>query len=471
MIIKKLEYNTKTLDPFIPVHSDYSVSLSLINYNTSVPFDTKDCVGDNAIIYNILIKDTSKLDLNKYRLTRDVNLDAFDPNSPAFHTRCVIKPDRKYGADTTINYRRKNYYQNMVAVCPTNCVYKGIDISNYLQCQCNATSSDVSFYFKEDMFANYTFTNLNIVECPHIAFVLPKIEKNPGFIIGVILNGLFILGTFVLCLGRSVVLRGSTTKLYYSDYLNNPGINKLVDDEYKPRPTEVEMIKPPSHSNKPSAVALKDEEEPPKGLSKPAKTIISVIMPNPSYNPITPADIVLEEEDYEGGNVQFRVTGEIGQMGKEILYKNKHKTETEESDFYPYRGNPKKSSGPLEEETIGVTLRDIGSQRPSVSLSAHGIDKRGVCAFYFDYLAERTFCSLVLKSSILSPFWLRFNYCILFLSILFVVNAMMFFDDYIEARINLPYNERVSIKFNILEYIRVYIVQRTNKGRREPLYS
>jgi hypothetical protein len=171
IVIKKLEYSSKTFSDDIilsPAYSDYSVSLAFSADKQKL--DTKNCTGDSAIIYSLPIRNTTLINLDLYQLVKDDYIDPFDKNSPGYHTRCYIKNDYLYNADTTLNYRRQSYYQRLQALCPSNCGYNGIDIDGFLKCSCDGADSEIFYYFKEDYLPEIIDNNLNIVECPHLAF-------------------------------------------------------------------------------------------------------------------------------------------------------------------------------------------------------------------------------------------------------------------------------------------------------------
>jgi hypothetical protein len=102
------------------------------------------------------------------------------------------------------------------------------------------------------------------------------------------------------------------------------------------------------------------------------------------------------------------------------------------------RNQPKNSNSPPDSEKIRTTFRDIGQYKQSEALK-QDIDTRGLGKYLADYFTERTFLSLIFKKSILTPLWVRFAYCLLFISLLCVLNAMLFSDEYIDRRMFVLY--------------------------------
>jgi len=224
LLFRKIEYfdpNLNNTNTDIVIRSK-QISFQFYNPDNYEMLNNTLCSDDKQtfIKYNIFINENKdKLNLLNYRLLKDENIDPYDPTSPGFNSRCARKWDPKYGADTTINYRRSNYYQNMTAVCSdNNCYYTGILDSNYVQCVCNRTVDDLSFFFKKDSLESVPTVNLGVVECPHIAFTRPAIHVNPGFYNGLLWCCFLLLGLIIL-----IILRYSIA--------NKIEINKLIDTD------------------------------------------------------------------------------------------------------------------------------------------------------------------------------------------------------------------------------------------------
>jgi hypothetical protein len=411
IIVTKFEYGKNSLPSDIrikQVTSDYSIKIQFYNSVTKEALSANACTGTNAIIYNLPIHTTPNIDIEKYHYDKEDNFEPFDRTQTAYATRCFQKFDRSTGADTTINYRRQQIWQKLNAVCTAGCIYQGIDASNYFKCACNAVDIEVFYWFDEFIFDKLRMVNLDVVTCPHIAFTRPAIHKNPGFYVGLLINIFFILFVFFFCIFRKNVIKGDTTSLYYYDYKNKEDPNR--DSPY-------EFVKPKQNVELKNKVKDLEKREIAKGnlAEEPERPQIVIT-----------ADSILLEEKNDGKQVTLFTSSKKGETGLKAKA----------------RDVPKDSGSPPDAKKIRITIRDIESYSPAEALTK-GVDQRSACQWFRDYLADRTFFSLFAKTSILIPFWVRFSYMLFFWSILWTLNAMMFSDEYIEKRINIPQQKRV----------------------------
>jgi hypothetical protein len=149
--ILKSYYNLSDSDSFISMKTDYTKSSNLENINDKpymsnlVNFilyhpTTRELVdlglcGNYPILVKTPIADI--LNLTYYHTMKDSGIDIYNPSSPAFNDICIAHIDTDTGFDTTLNWRRENYYQNLSCVCEgANCTYIGIDSDGYINCEC-----------------------------------------------------------------------------------------------------------------------------------------------------------------------------------------------------------------------------------------------------------------------------------------------------------------------------------------------
>jgi hypothetical protein len=412
IIVSKFEYSKDNFTSDMKlkqVVSEYSVKIYFYNSVTKQQLSTTGCTGDNAIIYNLPIQTSPGiLDIEKYHDDKSETFEPFNKDDIAYHTRCVHKIDSKYGADTTINYRRKNYWQHYNAVCPSNCVYKGIDVINHFKCSCDTADKEIMYWFDEYVFEDLRTVNLDVVTCPHIAFIRPEIHFNPGFYVGLLLNCFFILFLIFLCKFRTVVFRGDTSDLYYFDFLKSKDEHAY---DFAEKPKQVEM------NNKRTEKVV----EAPKDVEKPQQTRE---MFNEEKEPVATVGSIMLEEKNDGKQITLFTASKKGKTTLEA------------------RNGPKGSSAPPDLAKIRITLRDIKESSPYEAF-VQGKDQRTACKYLSDYLSDKTFFSLFTKTSIITPLWVRTSYALLFWSILWTINAMMFSDEYIDARVGLPQPQRV----------------------------
>jgi hypothetical protein len=84
----------------------------------------------------------SDMDAKLYRKFQADGIDIFNPLEPAFRTRCFSYVDYDIDYDTTLNYRRKNYFQNRTDCQENGCVYESYSTDGYITCKCNTVNTD-----------------------------------------------------------------------------------------------------------------------------------------------------------------------------------------------------------------------------------------------------------------------------------------------------------------------------------------
>ncbi len=119
---------------------------------------------------------SKNVDLKKYYNLKSDNLDIFNANSTAFQSRCLKSFDNETGFDTTINFRRSNYFLNMTINCGENCNYDQIDSMQYVECTCNSLDENAEYSntFEEFILGSLPSFNFEIIYCPDEVFVIVK---------------------------------------------------------------------------------------------------------------------------------------------------------------------------------------------------------------------------------------------------------------------------------------------------------
>jgi hypothetical protein len=147
------------------------VSVDLYDSNTKAKIDTGVCNNTNITVYTY-IKETSKINLSKYREFKDnYNIDIYNALHPAFTTRCFAFTDKLTGFDTTINSRISDYYQGYSASCSNGCEFSDIDSKFYIICKCKGLkSSDVNSIFTSHKIDKYSPNNQEVLLCTGKAF-------------------------------------------------------------------------------------------------------------------------------------------------------------------------------------------------------------------------------------------------------------------------------------------------------------
>jgi hypothetical protein len=109
-------------------------------------------------------------ELNFYQKMIKLGVDVYNPQSPVYNSRCfsIIDPDT--GGDTTLNFRRLNYFRNRVVVCSEGCIYKGIDANNYIICDCQGSNIQATAKFVPAALDKISNFNLDIFNCNQNGF-------------------------------------------------------------------------------------------------------------------------------------------------------------------------------------------------------------------------------------------------------------------------------------------------------------
>lgn len=172
LIIQKIDYNSLTsLVNLNDTSASNSVSFSYYNPTTRDVLNSSIC-STIPMKISLPVKDPSSLNLDLYH-NISAKVDIFNPDSPAFNSRCVSMIDPKTGASASINYKREHYF-NSTAKCAEGCIYGGIDADNYIICNCTGVTEggDISSTFVKDTLKVLPAWNIDIIFCFKQAFEL-----------------------------------------------------------------------------------------------------------------------------------------------------------------------------------------------------------------------------------------------------------------------------------------------------------
>jgi hypothetical protein len=153
-----------------------SMQLKVYNPVSRAELNISLCYNDTFTI-KVPIKSKDLLNLTMYKDLNQSGIDAYNPDSDAFNSPCFKYIDKSTDYDTTINFRRGNYFLNKSAVCNgSNCTYDTIDENDYVVCNCTNISEEDKIYSE---FLNYFLSplstwNFYVVSC--YALILPVIN-------------------------------------------------------------------------------------------------------------------------------------------------------------------------------------------------------------------------------------------------------------------------------------------------------
>lgn len=172
LIVTKIDYDSSlNIDIQNKTLVSNSVRYALLNSVTKQKYNISLCSNTNITI-KVPIKNTEALNLDLYH-NLSYTLDIFNPNSTGFNTRCFYLQDNNTNYDTTVDFRRQNYYQNLTSNCYGSvCNYTQIDENNYVDCQCAAQSqSEINNVFTNLTMAQFWPNfNYDVLLCINLAF-------------------------------------------------------------------------------------------------------------------------------------------------------------------------------------------------------------------------------------------------------------------------------------------------------------
>ena len=172
-------------------------------------------VGSNIPIvqYEVYHPDNkSKLDLsfcnNKVEINIPVkidenNLDKYEQDSDYYNDRCYTNASDN-GKDKPIEYRRKEFINNNMSLCESECDYKGYDYeTKNSKCECEIKNEISIFNIKIDterlynQFTGLTSSNIDIIKCYYLLFKKENYIYNIGFYIILFIILLFCIGAII----------------------------------------------------------------------------------------------------------------------------------------------------------------------------------------------------------------------------------------------------------------------------------
>jgi hypothetical protein len=152
-----------------------SAKISIYHPVTKKELDMSLCENDEFGV-KTPIKTADLLNLNEYQVMKDQGIDGFNPNDDSFNSICSTHIDNGTSYDTTVNFRRSNYFQNMSVSCSgSSCNYTNIDVNAYVNCNCTNVqpSSGISNDFVSYFLSPFGTWNFNLATCYNL--IIPVI--------------------------------------------------------------------------------------------------------------------------------------------------------------------------------------------------------------------------------------------------------------------------------------------------------
>ncbi len=186
IITRKIHLKIPTFnqDPNVFIRSN-TISYRFVDFDTGVVIDTTKCHESEAnnLVYSLQLNkdDKYKINIPLYRSVKSNSLDGYNSTSQAFTSRCYNRIDPLMNADTTLNYRRQHYFQNLTVLCNDGeCEYKGLNDNFFVNCECKKPQETLYFTFVNQTLPSLRTINLDVVTCPHVAFVAVNKNFNLG---------------------------------------------------------------------------------------------------------------------------------------------------------------------------------------------------------------------------------------------------------------------------------------------------
>ena len=186
-----------------------SVSYDYYNPSTGEKLNSTEICSGATIQVKVPLNTTANdIDMALYQKYKNVSVNIYDRKSAYYTSRCVTFVNSTSSGDVTIGTRRSQA-PNVSIACSTGCEFLGIDLQNYITCNCvpsNETQVQVS---KSDAFTDtISASNLDVVMCTNQAFDPTIITSNPGFWC----NGSFLVSTVLLISLVNLLNIGALTK-------------------------------------------------------------------------------------------------------------------------------------------------------------------------------------------------------------------------------------------------------------------
>jgi hypothetical protein len=171
IIIVKTDLDS-SFNPFSNSTTSQSVNIDFYNSITREKLNKSIC-SDFDI--KLPLAAGSGINITEYNeVIKTRGIDIYNPDDPAFTSRCVTDEDPDTSYDTTVNSRIRSLYKNKTMLCTSGCKYVKIDSNNYVNCQCTGVTKTKSEFLNNicDWFLEgFSNININVVTCYQNVFL------------------------------------------------------------------------------------------------------------------------------------------------------------------------------------------------------------------------------------------------------------------------------------------------------------
>jgi hypothetical protein len=181
------------------------------------PLNMNNLLGSGGVKLNMTvpISGMSTDKYNKYKIYSAEGIEIYDPNAVAFTNVCFGFIDPITGFDTTINFRRQNYYNGLTASCGLNCQYIGITDDNRMVCSCSPAAVEANADFTPNAISDLSDINLDLIKCTEKT--IDNIGTNKALYVIITIIGIAIISTLGLFLYDLHIIKKHLHELIRSD--------------------------------------------------------------------------------------------------------------------------------------------------------------------------------------------------------------------------------------------------------------
>jgi hypothetical protein len=148
-----------------------SVEFKVFDSESRTELDISICQNE-IFQFKTPIKEIELLDMPMYHNMTTSGIDIYNPNADAYNSVCFTHVDVENQYDTTLGWRRNNYFQNKSATCTStaSCTYNYIDGYNYVNCNCTnwKNNTQVGNDFIDFLFSPISNWNFQVLTCNNL---------------------------------------------------------------------------------------------------------------------------------------------------------------------------------------------------------------------------------------------------------------------------------------------------------------
>ena len=182
----------------------------------------------------------NKIEINIPVLIDENNLYKYEPESDYYNNRCLTNTSDNEN-DKPLGYRRKEFINNNMSLCESECDYKGYDYeTKNSKCECEIKNEISIFNIKIDTerlynkFAGLTSSNIDIIKCYYLLFEKENITYNIGFYVILIIIIIFCIGAiFFIFKGYNLLVKKIDIIIKINHLLNNNSTLKIKNNMHK----------------------------------------------------------------------------------------------------------------------------------------------------------------------------------------------------------------------------------------------